>query len=171
MSELGDCCCSSCRVSDLDCDAGYCGDAKAKKLGVTQLKSPMSTRSKVSYLARNGTWISDMPLKMILYTFFGREVGEKKAKGILLQAKILQAADGFLLRLPNTINDVLDGKNVVRLAVASISEWHARRIHLDERRQRKMRRPVLYEHHVACQHARGVCPTYTKFRKDISATC
>ena len=46
--DCGFCCC--CDLEDDCCDVGYWGDANARKLGVTQLKSPMSTRSNVSYL-------------------------------------------------------------------------------------------------------------------------
>lgn len=42
--------CELCRFEEDCCDVGYWGDANARKLGVTQLKSPMSTRSNVSYL-------------------------------------------------------------------------------------------------------------------------
>ena len=103
---------------------GCCwGEAKARKLGVTQLKSPMSTRSNFSYLG----------LSVL--------VNGRDSVNILLEAEVLETAEALFLGLPYTVDDVLDVQNIVGLAVASVAEGHARRVHLGNGRQSKVRWP------------------------------
>ena len=87
---------------------------------------------------------------------------------ILLKAEFLQTDQSLLLCLPNTVNDVLDGKRVVGLAVAGVAERHAWRVHLRNRRERKVRRPRLNKNHIdsknaccvgaTCEYVRHVVP-------------
>jgi hypothetical protein len=79
---------------------------------VTQLKSPMSTRSNFSYLC---------VLALVACHQF---------ENVLFQAEVLEPAKTFLLGLPDTVDNILDVENVVCLAVAGIAEGHARRVHL-----------------------------------------
>lgn len=62
---------------------------------------------------------------------------------ILFQTKVFERAEAFLFSAPDAVDDILDGDSVVCLAVAGVSKGHAWRIHLRNRCQCKMRRPVL----------------------------
>ena len=63
---------------------------------------------------------------------------------ILLETEVLEVAKAFLLCLPDPIHYILDVKNIVGLAVSSVSEWHARRVHLCNWCESQMRWPALY---------------------------
>jgi hypothetical protein len=125
----------------ISCVGCCCGEANARKLGVTQLKSPMSTRSNFSYLHRlaESTWDA--------------------MSNLLLKTEVLESAKAFFLCLPDAVDDILDVQNIVCLAVARIAKGHARRVHLRDGSEGKMRWPRLDEYHVAGQDTSSVCAT------------
>src|SRR4051794_22109471 len=84
-------------------------EEKARKLGVTQLKSPMSTRSNFS------------SLRMLAM------VGRCKVANLILQTEVLETAEALRLRLPDTVDDILDVQDVVGLGVAGVAERDGRR--------------------------------------------
>lgn len=60
---------------------------------------------------------------------------------VLLEAEVLEPAKTLLFRLPHAVDNILDVENVVSLAVSSVTEWHARWIHLRNGCESQMRRP------------------------------
>lgn len=79
-------------------------------------------------------------------------------RDLLFQIELLQLAQALLLRLPNTVDNVLDVENKVSLAVSGISEGHIRRIGLRDGCESQVRRPGLDEHHVAGNQAGSIRP-------------
>ena len=59
----------------------------------------------------------------------------------LFKAEILEPAKALLLGFPDAVDDVLNVKHVVSLAVASVAERHAWWVHLRNGCQSKMWRP------------------------------
>src|SRR4051812_47780318 len=95
------------------------GDAKATKSGETQLKSPWSTRSNRSYLARASALAGS----------------GGAAPNILFQVEVLEFAQALLFRLPDAVDDILYAQHEVGLTVARVAEWHVRRVGLGNRGQ------------------------------------
>ena len=77
---------------------------------------------------------------------------------VLFQVELLELTQILLFRLPYSIHNVLDVQNEVGLTVSRVAEWHIRRIRLSNGRQRQMRRPGLYQDHVACDQACSIGP-------------
>lgn len=74
----------------------------------------------------------------------------------LFQIEFLELAQVLLLGLPNSIHNVLDVQDEVCLTIPSISEGHVWWIGLCNGSQSQVGRPCLYQHHVACNQARGI---------------
>lgn len=68
----------------------------------------------------------------------------------LLKVEVLQPANAFLFRSPDTIHNVLHGEYIVCLTVSCISERHQRWVHLRDRSECQVWRPFLDEDHVTC---------------------
>ncbi len=113
-------------------------------MGVTQLKSPMSTLSNFSYLH---------------FTVSAKNVTSKQtsAQIILFKVKVAEPTQALLLGLPNTVNNILDVQDEVSLTVSGIAEGHVRRVGLRNRCEGQVGRPGLDENHVASHEASGVC--------------
>lgn len=79
------------------------------KLGVSQLKSPWSTLSYLSYL---------------IYISMCATVSYRNYS--LIDAEIFVTQNSTFLRLPDSVNNILYRKTKVRLAVSSITERHQR---------------------------------------------
>ena len=131
-------------VGDMTFVGWCCGEAKARKEGVTQLKSPMSTLSNFSYLCRPSVL---------------RERGAGSC--LLFEIELVESTKVLFFGFPNTIDHVLYGKTVVSLTVPGVSEGHARRVHLRDWGQREMWWPFLDKNHVARKYACSISPTCT----------
>lgn len=72
---------------------------------------------------------------------------------ILFKIEVTQSTQTLFLGSPDTIHNILDVEDKIRLAVASITEGHVRGVSLGDRRQSQMRRPGLDQNHVTCHEA------------------
>ena len=62
-------------------------------------------------------------------------------KGLLFQTKVLEPAKTFFFRFLHSIYDILDIEHIISLAIACVSERHARWVHLRNWGQSKMGGP------------------------------
>lgn len=67
----------------------------------------------------------------------------KRVVDVLFQTEVLKGAETLFFSSPDAVDNILDGDCVVCLAVSSVSERHAWRIHLRNWCQCEMRWPVL----------------------------
>lgn len=111
------------------------------KFGVSQLKSPWSTLSYLSYLEA------------------GQKGSCKLCTGsLLVKAEISETDKALFLCFPYTVDNILYSNAEICLTVPCVSERHERWFCLRYRCKCQMWWPVLYDNHVASEQTSRIGP-------------